>query len=610
MIRRRKSLVDSLKGPGSFSEDNLESLSQRMRKVAAPETVQPESEQPEFEQPEFEQPEFEQPEFEQPEFEKAPETVQPEAAQPKPESAPAPKTAPAPKPAPETETAAPAPAGRSMGKQPGVDLENLSEEVVQAYLSFPQRNEFLPVMEKDGVLTVWVLKNRALPLADYLAWVLGLELATRLVAENEFYSVLEKALALWEHDQEHAGERVDEDLDDDADSQELLGWSHEDAPIVRLVNKALQQAISQGASDVHFEGQHNSFHIRYRLDGELQTARVLNKALQGTVLARIKVMGNMDVAETRAPQDGRIQVRLAQKDVDIRVSTVPTLSGEKAVLRILDRSKTILSLPDLGMESEDLAIFRRQVSSPHGIILVTGPTGSGKTTTLYAALSELVQESRNIMTIEDPVEYYLEGVNQVQVNRAAGVTFASAIRAFLRQDPDIILVGEVRDQETASTAIQASLTGHLVLSTLHTNDAPTAITRLLEMGLEPFLVASSLTLTMGQRLVRVNCPLCSEEHDVSDVTLSMLGEEAAARRQIQGAGCQECFYTGFKGRRGIFEMMTVDEEMRGLIIRKESVDAFREYRQSRQLQTMWSQGMDLVRRGITTFEEILRVTRL
>jgi len=489
-----------------------------------------------------------------------------------------------------------------------INLAHLPEEVVQAYKTFPQRNEFLPVNMEDGKLTVWVLRSRALPLADCLAWMLGRELEIQRVDENRFYSLMEQALALWEEEHEAQGAE-NGDLEDE-DSQELLGWSHEDAPIVRLVNKTLQQAISQGASDIHLEGQSNSFLVRFRLDGELHTVRTLDKSLQGTVLARIKVMGNMDVAESRAPQDGRIQVRLGQKDVDVRVSTVPTLSGEKAVLRILDRSKTILSMPDLGMEEDQLRIIRQTINGPYGILLVTGPTGSGKTTTLYAALSELVQEAKNIMTVEDPVEYHLQGVNQVQVNRAAGVTFASAIRAFLRQDPDIILVGEVRAQETASTAIQASLTGHLVLSTLHTNDSPTAITRLLEMGLEPFLVASSLTLAMGQRLVRLNCPNCKERVEVSPATMQLLRHEGDRLFQHQGKGCDQCFHTGFKGRKGIFEFMPVDEQLRSLIIQKASVDEFREYRRERGLTTMWQHGLTLVERGATTYEEILRVTRL
>jgi general secretion pathway protein E len=490
-----------------------------------------------------------------------------------------------------------------------IQLQDLPEPVIQAYLAFPQRNEFLPVRFTGETLEVWVLRPRALNLADYLAWMLGVKVSTDLVPESRFYRVLEQALALWEEEQV-SEDAAGEDLDEGADSQELIGWSHEDAPIVRLVNKVLQEAINRGASDVHFEGRGRDFLVRMRLDGELHDYRVLNKALQGTVLARLKVMGEMDVAETRAPQDGRIQVRLAKKDVDIRVSTVPTLNGEKAVLRVLDRSRNILSLPDLGMSEEEQAVLRQAASLPNGIVLVTGPTGSGKTTTLYAALSELVEESKNIMTVEDPVEYHLPGVNQVQVNRLAGVTFAGSIRAFLRQDPDIILVGEIRDRETAATAVQASLTGHLVLSTLHTNDAPTAITRLLEMELEPFLVASSMTLAMAQRLVRVNCPLCSRETEVSEATLRLLeGWAGEAASQTRGLGCEECFGTGYAGRTGIYEFMPVDEELRGLIIEQASVDALRDYRRRRGLRTMWDNGIDLVARGVTTYEEVLRVTR-
>lgn len=491
-----------------------------------------------------------------------------------------------------------------------INLRELPEAVVQAYLAFPQRNEFLPVRFEEGSLTVWVLKSRALAAADYLAWTLGASLRTETPQEKDFYVYMEQALSLWEEEHEHRGEDEQSDSDSE-DGHELLGWSHEDAPIVRLVNKTLQQAISQGASDVHFEGQTGGFLVRFRLDGELHTVKELEKAIQPTIVARIKVMAGMDVAESRAPQDGRIQVRLAQKDVDLRVSTVPTINGEKAVLRILDRSKQILSLRDLGMGEEDLEIFRRAVASPYGIILVTGPTGSGKTTTLYAALTELVQEARNIMTVEDPVEYHLPGVNQVQVNRAAGVTFAGSVRAFLRQDPDIILVGEIRDQETASSAIQASLTGHLVLSTLHTNDAPTAITRLLEMGVEPFLAASSLTLAMGQRLVRLNCPHCSREEPVDPATMSLLGNEGVEPLlQIRGVGCEKCFQSGFKGRRGIFELLPIDETLRGLVVQKAPIEQYRSYIRERGLGTMWRHGMRLAKEGVTTYDEILRVTRL
>jgi len=490
------------------------------------------------------------------------------------------------------------------------DLRSLPRDVVKTYLSFPQRNEFLPVSLEQDRLLILVISSRAFPLADHLAWKLGKALMTRMVEEERFYPLLEQALSLWEEDHETEPEQYDLSGESGDSGRDLLGWSHEDAPIVRLVNKTLHQAISQGASDIHFEAQDRKFVIRYRMDGELKTVRTLDPAVHPTILARIKVMGEMDVAESRVPQDGRFQVRVGNKDIDLRVSTSPTLRGEKAVLRILDRSKNVLSLPELGMDQDDIDLFRQVTSSPYGIVLVTGPTGSGKTTTLYSGLSELVQETLNIMTVEDPVEYHLSGVNQVQVNRAAGVTFAGAVRGFLRQDPDIILVGEIRDFETASAAVQASLTGHLVLATLHTNDAPTAVTRLLEMGIEPFLLGSSMLMVMGQRLVRINCLSCSREEPISSATLAILEEEQTDLTvQIRGEGCDKCMQSGYKGRRGIFEFMPVTEELRSLIVKKASADEIRKFMQGAGRKSMFQHGLEMVARGRTTLEEVLRVTR-
>ncbi len=490
------------------------------------------------------------------------------------------------------------------------DLSSLPQEVISTYLSFPQRNEFLPVSLNEDLLQVLVISSKALPLADHLAWKLDKKISTTRVDEDRFYMLLEQALALWEEDQDSSVLHQDAPDQREDFGRDLLGWSHDDAPIVRLVNKALHQAISQGASDIHFEAQNRSFLIRYRQDGELRTIRRLDQAVQPTVLARIKVMGQMDVAETRVPQDGRFQVRVGNKDIDLRVSTMPALSGEKAVLRILDRSKNVLSLPELGLQGQDIEIFRQMTVAPYGIILVTGPTGSGKTTTLYAALSELVQDTLNIMTVEDPVEYHLPGVNQVQVNRAAGVTFASAVRGFLRQDPDIILVGEIRDLETASTAVQASLTGHLVLATLHTNDAPTAITRLLEMGIEPFLLASSMIMVLGQRLVRLNCPSCSGYQPISPATMAMLDQGGTdLSSQYKGQGCEACLHSGYKGRQGIFELMPVTEDLRSLMVQKASAETLRKYMQSTGHRSMFAHGLQAVAQGSTTLEEVLRVTR-
>jgi general secretion pathway protein E len=321
-------------------------------------------------------------------------------------------------------------------------------------------------------------------------------------------------------------------------------------------------------------------------------------------------MGQMDVAETRLPQDGRFQVLVGNKDIDLRVSTMPTLRGEKAVLRILDRSQNVLSLSELGMDRDDCELMKEMTESPYGIILVTGPTGSGKTTTLYAALSELVQESLNIMTVEDPVEYHLPGVNQVQVNRAAGVTFAGAVRGFLRQDPDIILVGEIRDYETASAAVQASLTGHLVLATLHTNDAPTAVTRLLEMGIEPFLLASSMIMVLGQRLVRLNCPLCTQPVPMDAALLDRVdAQHIHLSKQDKGQGCIHCMHSGYKGRQGIFELLPVNEELQSMVVQKQSADALRRHMRGLGRRSMFEHGLKLVADGRTTLEEVVRVTR-
>ncbi|MDZ7762795.1 MAG: GspE/PulE family protein [Desulfovermiculus sp.] len=489
-------------------------------------------------------------------------------------------------------------------------LESISKEVIDTYLTFPQRNEFLPVWQEEDCLLILILSPQALPLADHLAWKQGLAVWTRTVDEDSFYPLLEQALALWEEDQETGFMPGEGTLDQEVSGRDLLGWSHEDAPIVRLVNKSLHQAISQGASDIHFETQDKSFLIRYRLDGELRTVRSLDPAVQSTVLARIKVMGHMDVAETRLPQDGRFQVVVGNKDIDLRVSTMPTLRGEKAVLRILDRSKNILSLSELGLTDTDILLLQEATSSPYGIILVTGPTGSGKTTTLYAALNELVQESLNIMTVEDPVEYHLPGVNQVQVNRAAGVTFAGAVRGFLRQDPDIILVGEIRDHETAATAVQASLTGHLVLATLHTNDAPTAITRLLEMGIEPFLLASSMIMVLGQRLVRLNCVHCSQEFPILSETLSLLDPgRTNLSKEYRGQGCAHCLQCGYKGRRGIFEFMPITEALRSMMVQKASAEELRKHMRSSEHRSMFQHGLELVSQGKTTLQEAVRVTR-
>ncbi|MBI9112712.1 GspE/PulE family protein [Maridesulfovibrio ferrireducens] len=489
------------------------------------------------------------------------------------------------------------------------DLSKVPREVVDLFLTFPQRSEFIPVEVGEREIKVLLQNESSLPMADFLAWKFGKKVVTEVVDEDQFFPLLEQALTEWE--EESSIESESEEGGAGEDGEDLLGWSHDDAPIVRLVNKTMHQAIISGASDIHFEGQGNGFVVRYRQDGVLKAVKRLDRGLQPTIIARIKVMGEMDVAESRKPQDGRIFIKLGQKEVDVRVSTIPTMSGEKAVLRILDRSKNILNLEDLGLKGKDLELFRKVLAQPHGIVLVTGPTGSGKTTSLYAGLSELPREDKNIVTVEDPVEYQLSGINQVQVNKAAGMTFATTIRSFLRQDPDIILVGEIRDQETASTAVQAALTGHLVLSTLHTNDAATAVTRMLDMGIEPFLLASSLSLVLGQRLVRVNCPHCSKSISVSEHTIKLFdGMEDLPTTQTAGAGCEHCNFTGFKGRKGVYELIPVTEDMRGLIMDVVSADRIKAYAKEQGRETMVDHGIRLVREGVTTLEEVVRVTKL
>jgi len=489
------------------------------------------------------------------------------------------------------------------------DLNLVPREVVDLFLTFPQRSEFIPVEVRDTEIKFLLQNETSLPMADFLAWKMGKNVVSEIVAEEEFFPLLEQALTVWE---EESAIESDSDEAEGEDGQDLLGWSHDDAPIVRLVNKTLHQAIATGASDIHFEGQGTGFVVRYRQDGVLKAVKRLDKGLQPTVIARLKVMGEMDVAESRKPQDGRIFLKLGQKEVDVRVSTIPTMSGEKAVLRILDRSKNILNLEDLGLKGPDLELFRKVLAQPHGIVLVTGPTGSGKTTSLYAGLSELPRDDKNIVTVEDPVEYQLSGINQVQVNKAAGMTFAETIRSFMRQDPDIILVGEIRDQETASTAVQASLTGHLVLSTLHTNDAATAVTRMLDMGIEPFLLASSISLVLGQRLVRVNCKHCSKTVEVSQNTHKLFDDaEGLPTTQTAGPGCEHCNFTGFSGRRGVYELIPVTEEMRGLIMDTASSDRIKAYATDVMgRETMVDHGIRLVREGVTTLEEVVRVTKL
>ncbi|WP_448588222.1 GspE/PulE family protein [Thermocrinis sp.] len=396
-------------------------------------------------------------------------------------------------------------------------------------------------------------------------------------------------------------------------SPDLLGKKADEAPIVRLANFLIREAVGLGASDIHVEPQEKKLVVRYRVDGVLRIFHEFPVHIKDAVTARFKIMANMDISEKRRPQDGRISVRIGGKKIDLRVSTVPTVYGEKIVMRIQEAEKYLsVKLGDLGFEPDDLQKFRKAIWTPWGMVLVTGPTGSGKTTTLYAALMERNHPDVNIMTAEDPVEVSIPGLNQVQINERAGLTFASALRAFLRQDPDIILVGEIRDTETAEIGIKAALTGHLVFSTLHTNDAPSSITRLIDMGIEPFLVGSSLILVVAQRLLRRLCPKCKVQDDTSKEVLLRLGvlnslDEKITIYKAKPDGCEYCNGTGYKGRTAVHEILEVDEEMRKLIVKGATAEDIRDLARKRGMRTLYEAGILKVRKGITDIAEVERV---
>ena len=400
---------------------------------------------------------------------------------------------------------------------------------------------------------------------------------------------------------------------DEGDLEETdLDQAAGDASIIRFVNQVLSDAIEMRATDIHLEPFENELQIRYRVDGLLLDVPVPNeiKRFQPAIVSRIQILSHLDIAEKRLPQDGRIKLRVKRTEVDVRVSIIPMLHGEAVVMRLLKQDNTVLSLDNLGMGEKERSIFRKILGTPHGIFLVTGPTGSGKTTTLYTALSEINDKIRKIVTVEDPIEYQVRGINQIQVSEKTGLTFSVGLRSILRHDPDVVLVGEIRDQETARIAVQASLTGHLVFSTLHTNDAPSALTRLVDMGVEPYLVASSLEGVLAQRLVRVLCPNCkSEDHSDKAVALKETFNIPAGVPIFQPVGCTECRNTGFHGRHAVFEMMSLNQKVRHHILQNCSSGELKELAIKDGMTTLSEDGWRLVREGITTPDEVLRVTK-
>jgi type IV pilus assembly protein PilB len=390
-----------------------------------------------------------------------------------------------------------------------------------------------------------------------------------------------------------------------------LQESADEAPVVKLVNMVLVDAIQRGASDIHWESYERVFRVRFRIDGVLHDMLTPPKRLEPAIISRLKIMSKLDISERRVPQDGRFKLRYGNRQIDFRVSVLPTVFGEKAVLRLLDTDALKLDLAQLGFDAWSLEKFSAAIHEPHGLILITGPTGSGKTTTLYSAIHAINTPTHNIMTAEDPVEYNLMGVNQVQIHDAVGRTFASALRSFLRQDPDVILVGETRDLETAQIAIRAALTGHLVFSTLHTNDCPSTVARLLDMGVPPFLISSSLLLILAQRLARKVCGHCREAYQIDEDVLSVYGLRSTGKGTMtiyRGKGCEKCTFTGMKGRVALYEVMPVNEHLRDMILTGASTADLRRVAQDHGMKTLRQAGLERVTDGVTTVEEVLRVT--
>ena len=481
--------------------------------------------------------------------------------------------------------------------------------------SFMRQGQFLPVEMSEGQLTVITHDPLDFYTFDAIRMATGLKVKPHIGMETEIAEALQQLYGVGETTMEKIIEDIDNIPEYQADAEEDIDHLRDlasEAPVIRLVNLIITKAIDLKASDIHFEPFETQFRIRYRVDGVLHDAEAPPKRLQSAIISRVKIMAKMNIAERRLPQDGRIMVKVKGKEIDFRVSTVPTIHGESVVLRILDKTSIVLDIEKLGFPHDILADFDQCIQNPHGILLVTGPTGSGKTTTLYCALEKINSPDKKIVTVEDPVEYQLKGVNQIQVKPAIGLTFANSLRSIVRQDPDVILIGEIRDAETAEIAIHSALTGHLVFSTLHTNDAASAITRLIDMGIEDYLLTSTLIGILAQRLVRVTCPSCQEEFTCDDALLKQLGvpaEEASRMKMVKPRGCAECGFTGYRGRTGIFEFLRVTDEIRALILQRKDSQVLKELARQRGMRTLRQDGWLRVKEGVTTVQELLRVTQ-
>jgi type IV pilus assembly protein PilB len=505
---------------------------------------------------------------------------------------------------------------------PAADLNNVKVDPAIIKLipaEVADRHLIIPLSRTGSTLTVAMANPSDIFVIDDLRFMTGYNINPMVAPEtsirnalNRYYDTAGLArILVRDLQQEEPTGATEVDLGG-VDLEELYRAT-EEAPVVKLVNLILTDAIRKGVSDIHLEPYEKSFRIRFRLDGVLYEVMSPSPTLQAAVTSRVKIMARLDIAERRLPQDGRIKVKMGQRELDLRVSTVPTLFGEKVVMRLLDRSNLELDMTKLGFEPEVLPMVEKAILAPYGMILVTGPTGSGKTTTLYSALTRLNSISTNIMTAEDPVEYNLTGINQAQVKPDIGLNFATLLRSFLRQDPDVIMVGEIRDYETAEIAIKAALTGHLVLSTVHTNDAPSTVSRLISMGVPSYLVSASLRLLLAQRLVRRLCTECRMEVSVPIPALENIGftpQEAKTVTCYRGKGCMACSDTGYRGRIALYVVMLLDEEIQEAILNGASTGDLRELGRKQGMKTLRESGLQKIREGVTTFEEAVRVTNL
>jgi type IV pilus assembly protein PilB len=492
------------------------------------------------------------------------------------------------------------------------DTEPNNDAVALIPTEVATKFQVVPIQREGRLLTVAMANPDNIFAIDDIKFITGLEVRPVVATESSIKKAIDRlydsadSLASIMKDMEEDFEIVD-DIDEDISLEEVQS---SDAPVVKLVNSLIADAVAKHASDIHIEPYEKQVRVRYRIDGMLHEMMSPPFKMKGAIISRLKIMAELDIAEKRVPQDGRIKIRIGGKSIDLRVSTLPTIFGEKVVMRILDKSNLQIDLTKLGFDEKSLAIFLEAIESPYGMVLVTGPTGSGKSTTLYSALNRINKPFTNIMTAEDPVEYNIDGINQVNVHDEIGLTFASALRAFLRQDPNIVMVGEIRDLETGSIAIKAALTGHLVLSTLHTNDAPSSVNRMIDMGIEPFLVSSSVIMIIAQRLVRKLCSKCKQPVKLHEETLRELGIEESPEELtlFEARGCIDCNDTGYSGRLGLYEVMAITQSIREMIIDRKSVTDLKNQAVSEGMLTLRADGLEKFKSGITSLEEILRET--